>query len=685
MINLTRRATATIAATALVASGLAATTFTPQAHAAIGECVAGSPTETVTIFAFNDFHGRIIDDSKSLTDPSAYLAGRLFTPVEQARAARGDDNVALISSGDNIGASTFVSMIADDAPTLDVLNAAGLEASTVGNHEFDKGWNDLAGRVVPAAQGFEYLGANVYTKGTTTVAAPMEEYTVLEKAGIRIAVVGAVTSDLPSLVSPAGIADLTIGNPVEAINRVTDDLLDGDEANGEADVVLASLHEGAALATQSAATNADNSAAFDEIYRDIDPRVAAIFNGHTHQRYTFDSADGRPIVQAGSYAERLGKLDLVVDTSGKGVCSATDSLVTPPGTSDETLPAIQAINDIARAAYGVAMVHGAEVVGETSAAISTAGTGNADTRNTESPMSNLVAEMFHEVLGGGDAEFIGIQNPGGTRDSFDAGDVTLREAALTLPFANSLFTTQVTGAQFTKVLEQQWQRNAAGSVPSRPFLQLGLSKNVTYTYDESLPEGSRITSVSINGAPIDPAGLYTVGGGSFLITGGDNFHELGKGVNTRDTGKTDLASWTTWIGEQGVLSPDYSKRGVSAKLAAGPLVAGPTPLTFTFGQPLADGVAPQTLDMFLLGGDKVSPQLANTSITAFIGDVQVGSAPVTDGVATVEVSLKKGSRFPITTGAYTLRFEVAESGTQIYVPIDVESKRPEKKPHPLGK
>ena len=64
MTNLTRRVTATAAATALVARGFAAVTFTTTpTHAAIGECVAGNPTETVTIFAFNDFHGGVVDDA----------------------------------------------------------------------------------------------------------------------------------------------------------------------------------------------------------------------------------------------------------------------------------------------------------------------------------------------------------------------------------------------------------------------------------------------------------------------------------------------------------------------------------------------------------------------------------------------------------------------------------------------
>lgn len=641
MLNLTRKVTATGAATALVASGVALTTLTPRmAYAA--EC---TPTDAVTIFAINDFHGRI---SK---------AANLFTPVDAARTALGDDNVALISSGDNIGASTFESMIADDKPTLDILNEIGLDTSTVGNHEFDKGWSDLSGRVV-ADSAFPYVGANVYVEGTMTVAAPLSEYTIITKGGMDIAVVGAVTADLPALVSPAGIADLEIGDEVEAINRVTDKLLDGDAGNGEADVVLASLHEGAA-----------DGSTFDG----IDERVAAIFNGHTHGGYVYTTSEGQPVIQAGSYGDALSKV-----TIGTGCSVSAEVVEIDHDNAPATTPTIEAISAIYEDAKIYADVEGAKVVGETSAAISTPNDGSSGTRDHESPMSNLVAEMFFEVLSDGDPEFIGLQNPGGTRDSFDAGDVTLSEAALTLPFANSLFTTQITGTQFKTVLEQQWQRLADGKVPSRPFLALGMSKNVSYTYDESLAEGDRITSIRIDGAPIDPEKLYTVGSGSFLISGGDNFRELANGVNTTDTGRADLEAWTTWIGEQDVLSPDYTKRGVSVQMPGDPIVVGGDAVEIIVGEPVTDGgVAPQTLDMFLGEGDKVSSALKNTKLTAFLAGVEVGSAEVVDGMSTLELELKtvKGMG-RVRAGDYTLTLVAEDSGTRIYLPIEVESNRP---------
>src|SRR5262249_39114251 len=144
-----------------------------------------------------------------------------------------------------------------------------------------------------------------------------------------------------------------------------------------------------------------------------------------------------------------------------------------------------------------------------------------DDRAKESTMGHLVANMLRDTLAPanlGGAQ-IGVTNPGGLRDEFffkqvgveGDGVITFAEANNVLPFVNNLWTTTLTGAQFKTMLEQQWQRDANGNVPSRPYLQLGLSDNVSYTYDDSLPEGSRITSITINGAPYNPAGQYRIG------------------------------------------------------------------------------------------------------------------------------------------------------------------------------
>ncbi|MEO7589203.1 MAG: bifunctional UDP-sugar hydrolase/5'-nucleotidase [Arachnia sp.] len=642
-----------LAASALMLGGVTFAAGGGVAHAAPGDSC--QDPATVSVFEFNDFHGRI-----------AGAAG-LFTPVEAARADMGPDNVLLVSTGDNIGGSTFESFIDDDNPTIDIMKAAGVEAIATGNHEFDKGFTDLAERVIPR-MGVPHISANIYKKGTTTVAAPLEEYKVFVKGGVRIAYVGAVTGDLPSLVSPAGISAIEAGDPVEAVNRVAQKIV----ADDAADIIIAGFHEGAPDANKTAAQNAAVSPAFKEIYEGLDPAFDVVFNGHTHQQYNWLTTLDKPLMQAGQYAEHLSRVDLKINTATKELCTSVATTVDAAKTAG-TQQRIQDIQAIAAAAKAKADVLGQQPIGYANQAVSTPGDGSSGTRNVESPMSNLVAQMFKDQLqtDANADSFIGVQNPGGTRSSFDRGTVTYKEAAGVLPFANTIMTTQLTGKQVKMMLEQQWQLNQDGQVPSRPYLALGLSDNVSYTFDESRARLDRITSISVDGEPIDMNRLYTMGSGSFLIAGGDNFFVFADGINVRDSGRVDLEAWVDWVQGGDALSPDYTKRGVSAPMVPGALTEGAAPVEYVFGKPMEGGVQTDTLDMLLNPtGASVSPQLMNANITAYIGDEMVGMGEVVDGVGTVQVALAKGT--PVGAGNNVVDFVVEESGTVISVPVTVK-------------
>ncbi len=648
------RGASTLAASALMLGGMTFAAGGGIAQAAPGDSC--DDPRTISVFEFNDFHGRI---SK---------AAGLFTPVEQARESMGEDNVLLVSTGDNIGGSTFESFIDDDNPTIDIMKAAGVEAIATGNHEFDRGWADLSERVIPRMD-VPHISANIYDAGTATIADPLDEYIVFNKDGVRIAYVGAVTGALPSLVSPAGISAIDAGDPVEAVNRVGNMIKD----DGLADIIIAGFHEGAPDGSKTPAENAAMSPAFDDIYNELDEGVFdVVFNGHTHQVYNWETLDGQPLMQAGSYAEHLSRVDLEINTSGQmpELCSFEASTVDPAaGDGIGTQQRILDIEEIAADAAAKAKELGAQPVGFANTAISTPADGSSNTRNVESPMSNMVAQMFKEQLQTEDNAdtFIGVQNPGGTRDSFDRGTVTYKEAANVAPFANSLMTTQLTGAQFKTILEQQWQPEGG----SRPFLALGLSDNVSYTMDESRDKGDRITSISIDGQPIDMDKLYTFGSGSFLISGGDNFFEFTEGTGMVDTGRVDLEAWVEWIQDSDALWPDYTKRGVSAPTVATTLTEGAAPVEFVLGKPLEGGVQVDTLDMLLdATGDRVSPQLFNTSITAYIGNEMVGGGNVVDGVGTVQVAIANDT--DIDAGNNIIDFVVEESGTVISLPVTVK-------------
>ena len=219
-----------------------------------------------------------------------------------------------LSAGDNIGASLFASAVQQDQPTIDVLNALDLEASAVGNHEFDQGCADLTGRVIATAA--TQLGLprrERLPQGHHDPALP--EYTSSTVDGVTVGVIGAVTEETPTLVSPGGIATIDFGDPVEAVNRVA-----ASSATAKlADVIVAEYHEGAGAGTPDGATLEEEVAAGGAFARrsSRDQRqVDAIFTGHTHKQYAWNAPvpggphGSRPArsLQTGNYGENIGQI-----------------------------------------------------------------------------------------------------------------------------------------------------------------------------------------------------------------------------------------------------------------------------------------------------------------------------------------------------------------------------------------
>lgn len=663
----------------------------------------------IGLLNINDFHGRIDSDTVN-------FAGT----IEEQRAdiAAKDGETLFLSAGDNIGASLFASSVQKDQPTIDVLNALDLKASAVGNHEFDQGYSDLVDRVADQGNNaaWDYLGANVYAKGTTTPA--LDEYWIGQVAGVSVAVIGAVTQETPTLVSPGGISDLDFGDPVEAVNRVATRLTDGDDTNGEADIIIAEYHEGAGSGTPDGATLEQELAAggaFAEIVNDTSADVDVIFTGHTHKEYAWEAPvpgtdRTRPVLQTGSYGENIGRVDLTYDPATDTVSSHEATNVKRTTTAADTLvtefPRVAKVKEITDAALAVATEKGSVPVGSVDADITTAFGGGSfadgiyqggtrDDRGSESALGNLVADSLVSSLSAPErgGATIGVVNPGGLRNELylepstddpqgSSGVVTYAEANAVLPFVNNLWTTSLTGAQFKELLEQQWQLDEDGKVPSRAYLQLGLSSNVSYTFDDSAPQGSHITSVTIDGAPLDPQGNYRIGTFSFLAQGGDNFRVFTEGTDTRDSGLIDRDAWIAYIQGNSPLSPSFARRSVAAP-ALGTVTAGDT-VEFTLGaSPLQNPQGSRgSLDLTSLGAP------ANTSVTVSWAGQELGTFPVTDGTAQISVKIPSDATTQVTSrlsraallsgtaegsvaGALTLLAQ--PSGTTVTMPLAVEA------------
>jgi 5'-nucleotidase len=615
---------------------------------------ASAAPVTIQLLNINDFHGRI--DANTT---------KWATTIE---GLRDDYPSLLLGAGDLIGASVFASAVANDQPTIDVMNAMELDASAVGNHEFDKGWADLRDRVIggngpntPAS--WDYLAANITDASGALI---LDPYAIFPVGGIDVAVIGAVTLETPTIVSPAGIAGLTFTDPVEAVNKYAGELTDGNQANGEADVVVAEYHEGGPSTAANGVVPTPSSPVFDHIVNDTSANVDVIFTGHTHKAYAFmaavpNSSVMRPVLETGEYGANIGKVTLTLDDQTGDISASTVANVpTATTTADTTFPRVALVNTIVNTAIANAAVIGAQPKGSVTADITRGysggtysgtpptygGTATTD-RTVESTLGGTVAQALLETLAPaelGGAQ-IGVVNPGGLRDDLlfaPDGTITYAEANAVLPFVNNLWTTTLTGAQFKAVLEQQWRPGA--------YLQLGLSENVTYTFDSTLPEGSRITSITVDGEPIDPAANYRIGSFNFLLTGGDSFTVFTQGTNTKDSGLVDRDGWIKYLEDNSPLSPNFAKRTTEVS---------PLPTTAVPGERLQFAVS--TLDMKSLG----SPQ--NTALHIAIGGVDIGTVPVVNGAAAVDIVVPSN----VPSGAQTLTLLADPTNTLVSIPVTV--------------
>jgi 5'-nucleotidase len=615
----------------------------------------------IDILSINDFHGRL--EAAPPAAGAAVLAGM----VDSYRAA--NPNTVFAAAGDLIGASTFTSFIQNDEPTIDAFNEMGLDASAFGNHEFDQGREDVDNRIVPRAN-WDYLSANIYDRATGEPA--YQQYSLKQFGDVTVGFVGAMTEELPSLVSPAGIASLEVREVVPEVNRVADQLSDGDPANGEADVIVLLVHEGAATPDIASATD---DSPFGRIVTGADANIDAIVSGHTHLAYDHEipipgTTTLRPVVSSGQYGEKYSHMDLSVDPVTGSILSLSAEVLPLAGAfaPDPEVAAIVAD------AVAVAQVKGAAKVGEITADFNRAsqsGATFAENRGGESTLGNFVADVQQWATADAGSD-LALMNPGGLRADLKyassgpddpAGNVTFKEAAGVQPFANTLVTLDLTGTQLKSVLEEQWQ--PAGS--SRPFLKLGVSKALEYTYDPAAAAGDHIDAIYVAGKLVAPSDTFTVTVNSFLAAGGDNFATLAQGTNRADSGRIDLQSMVDYFEANPVASPDYAQRSVGVSL---------TPAA------TADGYAPGdtvTLALSSLLFSNGEPNAGTAVVSA--GGVELGRAAIdptivdtTDEVGRASVAITIPANTP--TGTLVLTVSVPETGTAIDVPVQVVAAPP---------
>jgi len=571
----------------------------------------------VKIIALNDFHGNFQELSLTSSGGSMVLpngsasstlnvggAAYLATVVKNIRAKNA--NNIMVGAGDLMAASPFASAINHDESTVDILNQIGVEVSSVGNHEFDRGITELKriqnGGCYPAGNGqgvvgvdtclmaggtfsgakYKYLAANVID---TSTGKPTLPATYIKRFGtVSVGFIGLTLKATPNSVSADGVSGLRFDDEVTVINTYASQL----KAQGVTAVAVL-IHQGG----QTTATTVNDktcpgfSGDIKSILDKLNSSVDLVVSGHTHQEYVcnYPTPSGKSILltSTGFYGQAVSEIDLTLKPS-VGIVSA----------SANTVPVIRSVNSnkvdqVAPTGFAVvkkdaaidalvtkyvnlSQTAGNLVVGSVVTDIKRAldANGGRDETN-ESALANVMADSYLSGVPGYTAD-VAFVNPGSVRADLlktatgkADGAVLYSELASIEPFANNLMSLNLTGAQIARLLEEQWnyyscisgnpKKNVATNTCGRI---LGVSKGFSYTYDNSTAKGAdpsvaaRVVSGSIklNGVAIDPAKTYKVVTNSYLGTGTapDGFTVLAQqGANKLDTKIMDLDAFVAYF------------------------------------------------------------------------------------------------------------------------------------------
>ena len=517
---------------ALNAYGFSKPTASTKSYTAAELATVASPLhKAVQVLQLSDLHGAI-------EVGGSFGAALLASNWAADRTA----NVATIavSSGDNIGAAPPISTEFEELPTIEALNLAKLDVSVFGNHEHDRNI-DHVNKIIGASD-FQWVVSN-YSEGALDAlksgTKQAKNYTIIERGGVKIGVVGSNTSETIEQVFPGNLdykdasgvkKTITINSGVVGINQA---IVEAKAAG--ADIVIAVIHQGWL-------ENADGVAKglFNSLASQI-KGAAAIYGGHSHQTFATvipGSSRVAPTVlgqvrNAGveytrtQICMRSGK---VVGQSIQHVLKAAAStintgVVSTVTTQDATAAAmVKKYKDQLSAKLDVK-------IGQVSGVFPRGGSPAVE-RSGETPMGNYMADLLRAKY---KTDFA-IQNGGGIRDTFPAKtyipantalvrtgagplDVTLGDAFTVFPFGNQVATTVVTGENLWKALEN----GVGGNYPGDGrFPQISGFK---FSFDASKPIGSRIVSVTKpDGTAIAKDSTeYTLTTLDFLIYGGDGY------------------------------------------------------------------------------------------------------------------------------------------------------------------
>ncbi len=453
------------------------------------------------VLTLNDFHGALESRVHGWSGGRPVGGVAALAAIFDSAAAECRCPTLRLDGGDQLQGSLF-SNLTYGRTTVAALNALGLDAAALGNHEFDWGVDTLRARIGEAR--YAWLAANLVDSVTGRRPEWVTPWRLLERGGWRIAVVGYMTPITKGIVLPAHTRGLAwLGGP-RAIQGILDTV-----RRERPDLTILVAHEGA---------RCDSLACTGEIIelaRALDStRVQLIVSGHSHTLVR-TVVNGIAIAQARSNGTAYGVADLVRTADGgrswriRVETAWADGMPPHPGVAAVLEEARPAVDRLARRPIAVLR-------------------DSLLRRGSEHGFGHLVTEAHRRVQPVSD---FAIMNNTGIRRDLYPGTVTYGDVFEVQPFGNQVVRVWLTGRQLREVLEHAL---AAGADATLHLAGLSVR------YDSRRPAGARVLEMRrADGRRILPGATYTLAVNEYLQTGGSGYTML-SGLRARRTGVSDL-------------------------------------------------------------------------------------------------------------------------------------------------
>ncbi|MDO4816416.1 MAG: 5'-nucleotidase C-terminal domain-containing protein [Bacillota bacterium] len=509
--------------------------------------VEGDPTETPIVPPADELDGKTV--ILHTNDIHGAIEGYATIAALKAEFEAKGANVILADAGDFSQGTTYVST-SKGADAVAMMNAAGYDVATLGNHEFDYGWEQLKTNM--SAADFKVLCADVFENGESI----FDGHTIIEKDGVKIGFFGMETPEAQTKTNPALIKGLTFlaGEEMCACAQAQVDAL---KAEG-ADVIICLSHLG--LDNESMPNRSVDMLAKVN-------GIDMIIDGHSHTVITANAE--QPIQSTGTAFANIGVI--VVDNATKAIVDNYLVPVTDESAKDEAVAAAaKAIIDAINEQYG-------QVFAKSEVDLN--GDKAPGNRNMETNLGDLITDsMVWQVMQNKDGltvdddHIVAITNGGGIRAWIHQGDITMNDVHTVLPFGNTIAVVYVTGAELLEALEASTYctPGAVGGFPQVAGIDFTIATYKDYdanaeTYPASTYYGpasiNRVTINSINGKDFDPEATYAVITNNFCAAGGDTYYAFAAASAQFDTGVPLDEALMAYITEElgGVIGQQYAE------------------------------------------------------------------------------------------------------------------------------